>query len=56
MDGGRVVLAYGVNDCEAKLGEISLTRVWQSLRPLEGGAGDGGGGVCTRVEGVGSTT
>lgn len=54
VDGGRVVLAYGVNDCEAKLGEISLTRVWQSLRPLEGGAGDGGGGVCTRV-GEGST-
>ena len=22
MDGGRVVLAYGVNDCEAKLGEM----------------------------------
>ena len=44
MDGGRVVLAYGVNDCEAKLGEISLARVWQALRPLE--TGDG---VCARV-------
>ena len=31
----RLLLSYGVNDCESKLADISLTRVWQMLRPLE---------------------
>ena len=29
-----LMLAYGVNDCEAKLGLVPLQRVWRMLRPL----------------------
>ena len=50
-DGGRWC-SPTASAMRGELGEISLTRVWQSLRPLEGGAGDGGGGVCTRVGGT----
>ena len=37
MDGGRVVLAYGVNDCEAKLGEMEqgLAAATQKLAAVE---------------------
>ena len=33
---GRLLLAYGVNDCEAKLAEFSMERVWRMLRPVQG--------------------
>ena len=29
-----LVLAYGINDCEAKLGLLPLERAWRMLRPL----------------------
>lgn len=31
-----LLLSYGVNDCEAKVGQIFMQRVWQLLRPLAG--------------------
>ena len=31
-----LILAYGVNDCEAKLAEVPLSRAWQMLSPLPG--------------------
>lgn len=34
--GGELVLAYGVNDCEARVGRISMHAVWAMLRPLAG--------------------
>ena len=37
-NGSRLVLSFGVNDCEAKLGLISLPRVWRLLQPLPGAA------------------
>ena len=36
-----LVVAYGVNDCETRLGQIDLTRIWQMLRPMPNGGGDG---------------
>ena len=33
----RLMLAYGVNDCEARLGFLPLARVWDELRPLTPG-------------------
>ena len=32
----RLLLSYGVNDCEARLAEIPLARVWELLSPLPG--------------------
>lgn len=32
--GERLLLSYGVNDCEAKVGAIELEKVWASLVPL----------------------
>lgn len=29
----RLLLTYGVNDCETRLGEIAMARVWAMLRP-----------------------
>ena len=34
----RLLLSYGVNDCEARLGSLPLTRLWSSLVPLPGTA------------------
>ena len=34
----RLLLSYGVNDCEARLGSLPLTRLWESLVPLPGAA------------------
>ena len=34
-DDSELLLAYGINDCDAKLGQLSLSRVRQMLRPLE---------------------
>ena len=31
-----LLLSYGVNDCEAKVGRIPLTQLWTMLHPLEG--------------------
>ena len=35
-----LLLAYGVNDCQAKVARLSLERVWRMLRPLAASAGD----------------
>lgn len=32
-----LMLAYGVNDCEARVGFLPLGRVWAALRPLTPG-------------------
>ena len=29
-------MAWGVNDCEARLGTIQMSRVWAMLTPIEG--------------------
>ena len=34
-----LVLAYGANDCEARMGVFSLERIWRMLTPLEPAAG-----------------
>ena len=39
-----VVVSYGVNDCEARLGVLPLRRIWEMLRPLQAG-----GQVCATV-------
>ena len=36
LEGDTLLLAYGVNDCAAKIAEISLQRVWEMLTPLPG--------------------
>ena len=33
---GSLLLSYGVNDCEAKVGRIPLAQVWSMLQPLDG--------------------
>jgi len=33
----RLLLSYGVNDCEGMLAELALERVWRMLIPLDGG-------------------
>ena len=33
---GTLTIAYGVNDCEARLGTLPMDKVWAMLRPLEG--------------------
>ena len=35
-DAARLLLSYGVNDCESKLAELPLTTVWNLLRPHAG--------------------
>ena len=35
-----LLLAYGANDCQAKVARLSLERVWRMLRPLAARAGD----------------
>ena len=35
-EGDALLLAYGVNDCEARVGRIPLGKVWQMLKPLPG--------------------
>ena len=37
----KLVISYGINDCEAKLATFPLDRVWAALRPLAAG-----GDVC----------
>ena len=32
--GGNLVLSFGVNDCESRLGKIDLAQVWSMLAPL----------------------
>jgi len=32
--GGDLVLSFGVNDCESRVGKIDLARVWSMLIPL----------------------
>jgi hypothetical protein len=33
-----LLLAFGVNDCEARVGRISLAQIWGMLRPIAGSA------------------
>ena len=35
-NGDTLLLAYGLNDCEARVGRIGLDRVWRMLQPLPG--------------------
>ena len=35
---GSLLIAYGINDCEAKLATMRMTDVWAQLRPLSGEA------------------
>ena len=35
-DGAHLLLAYGVNDCEARVAKLDLSVVWAMLRPLAG--------------------
>ena len=35
-----IVLSWGANDCESKLGRLPLERVWAMLRPLSWSAGE----------------
>ena len=37
--GATLLLSYGVNDCEARVGRVALARVWRMLRPSEGATG-----------------
>ena len=32
----ELVLSFGVNDCESRLGVLPLARVWDMLTPLPG--------------------
>mmetsp|Transcript_22975 Transcript_22975/g.52579 ORF Transcript_22975/g.52579 Transcript_22975/m.52579 type:complete len:222 (+) Transcript_22975:1-666(+) len=34
LAGDKLILAYGVNDCEAKIGLLPVDRVWEMLKPL----------------------
>ena len=34
VDSSTLLLAYGVNDCEARLGSLPMSRVWAMLQPL----------------------
>ena len=36
QNGDWLLLAYGVNDCESRVGRIWLKRVWSMLKPLPG--------------------
>ena len=40
QDAQTLLLAYGVNDCAAKVARLALERVWRMLRPLAAHAGD----------------
>ena len=35
---GSVLMAYGVNDCEARVATMSLSKIWKMLKPLDGRA------------------
>ena len=35
-EGDALLLAYGVNDCEARVGRIPLGKVWEMVKPLPG--------------------
>ena len=40
VDGGRtLLLAYGANDCHAKVARLSLERAWRMLQPMMPGGG-----------------
>lgn len=34
-----LLLSYGINDCEAKIGHLALRRVWEMLKPLHNSSG-----------------
>ena len=34
----RLLMSYGINDCEARLAKMSMSHVWAMLRPLKGEA------------------
>ena len=40
----NLLIGYGVNDCEAKIGRVALKRVWRMLQPVPGE-----GDVCERL-------
>jgi hypothetical protein len=47
-----LLLSYGVNDCEARLGRIPLDKVWSMLRALPAGSGRGAPrmrGLCEKA-------
>ena len=33
-DDDELLLSFGVNDCESRLGQLELARVWEMLAPL----------------------
>ena len=35
----HLLIAYGVNDCEARVGSLPLEQIWRSLVPLDGASG-----------------
>ena len=37
--GERLLMSYGINDCEAKLAKMPMDKVWAMLRPLKGEEG-----------------
>ena len=41
-----LLVAYGVNDCEARLGAINLERIWKMLVPLPQSLGGKPTGIC----------
>lgn len=43
---GNFVLTYGVNDCEARIGELSGARAWEMLRPVADSVREEFGGQC----------
>ena len=43
--GTNLLMSYGVNDCEAKVGSVGLDRVWSMLEPLAGVA------MCPQTQG-----
>lgn len=43
--GTNLLMSYGVNDCEAKVGSVGLDRVWSMLEPLAGVA------MCPQAQG-----
>ena len=45
---GSVLMAYGVNDCEARVATMSLSKIWKMLKPLDGRAKRRG--VCASVD------
>ena len=35
-EASSLLVGYGVNDCQAKIGEIALERIWHMLKPMPG--------------------